>query len=241
MCIHQVEEQKMNRAVAIIPIRSKSKGIPNKNIRTIAGKPLVNWTIEHCLASKKIDRVIVSTDSEVYADIARRAGAEVPFLRPYNISKDSSSTEVVMLHLDEYLRDEGYDYDMMVLAQATSPLRRPGLIDDCITRCESAGADSLLTVTLNESFFWRHGPTGMESTYDHINRPRRQDIRPEDILFRETGSLYVTARHILQKTKNRLGGKIEVMETSKLESFEIDDSEDWQIIEAILREKNTWR
>ena len=231
----------MTRAVALIPIRSKSKGIPNKNIREIAGKPLVTWTIEHCLASKKIDRVIVSTDSDAYADIARQAGAEVPFLRPDDISNDTSSTEVVMLHLEDYLSSKGYDYDAMVLAQATSPVRRPGLIDDCIARWETTGADSLLTVTLNESFFWRRGPSGMEATYDYMNRPRRQDIAPEDMLFRETGSLYVTARHILQTKRNRLSGKIEAMETSKLESLEIDDLDDWHIIEAILRGGITWR
>lgn len=110
----------MTRAVALIPIRAKSKGIPNKNIREIAGKPFVTWTIEHCLASEKI----VSTDSEAYADIARHAGAEVPFLRPDDISNDTSSTEVVMLHLDDCLSDEGYDYDAMVLA--TSSVRRAG-------------------------------------------------------------------------------------------------------------------
>jgi CMP-N,N'-diacetyllegionaminic acid synthase len=231
----------MTRAVAIIPIRSKSKGIPNKNIRAIAGKPLVTWTIEHCMASEKIDRVIVSTDSEAYADIARQAGAEVPFLRPDDISNDTSSTEVVMLHLEDYLSSKGYDYDAMVLAQATSPVRRPGLVDDCIARWETTGADSLLTVTLNESFFWRRGYSGIEATYDYMNRPRRQDIAPEDILFRETGSLYVTARHILQTKRNRLGGKIEVMETSKLESLEIDDLDDWHIIEAILNGENIWR
>jgi CMP-N,N'-diacetyllegionaminic acid synthase len=230
----------MTRAIALIPIRSKSKGIPNKNIREIAGKPLVAWTIEHCLASKKIDRVIVSTDSEAYAEIARASGAEVPFLRPDNIASDTSSTEAVMLHLDEYLDGEGYAYNAMVLAQATSPVRRRGLVDDCICKWEATGADSLLTVALNESFFWRRGASGMSATYDHVNRPRRQDIKPEDVLFRETGSLYVTSRHILKAMKNRLGGKIEALETSKLESFEIDDLEDWQIIEAVLRETKSW-
>lgn len=231
----------MTRVVALIPIRSKSKGIPNKNIREIAGKPLVTWTIEHCLASKKVDRVIVSTDSDAYADIARQAGAEVPFLRPDDISNDTSTTEVVMLHLEDYLSSKGYDYDAMVLAQATSPVRRPGLIDDCIARWETTGADSLLTVTLNESFFWRRGPSCMEATYDYMNRPRRQDIAPEEILFRETGSLYVTARQILQTKRNRLSGKIEAMETSKLESLEIDDLDDWHIIESILKGEIIWR
>lgn len=231
----------MTRVVALIPIRSKSKGIPDKNIREIAGKPLVAWTIEHCLASDRIDRVIVSTDSKDYAEIARQAGAEVPFLRPDDISSDTSSTEAVMLHLDAYLTDEGYDYDAMLLAQATSPVRRPGLATDCVSKWKETGADSLLTVTLNESFFWRRGSDGFEATYDHMKRPRRQDIAPEDTLFRETGSLYVTARDTLQTKRNRLGGKIEIMETSKLESFEIDDMADWVIVEAILRERKLWR
>ena len=230
----------MTKIIAIIPIRSQSKGITDKNIREIAGKPLVAWTIEHCLASTQIDRVIVSTDSEIYANVARHFGAEVPFLRPSDISTDTSSTEAVMLHLDAYLSAENYNFDAMLLAQATSPVRHPGLADECITRWKKTGADSLLTVNLNESFFWRRGPGGMEATYDHTNRPRRQDIQPADVLFRETGSIYVTARHILQNMKNRLGGKIEMMETSKLESFEIDDLDDWRIIEAILQENNTW-
>lgn len=231
----------MTRAVALIPIRSGSKGIPQKNIRNIAGKPLVAWTIEHCLAGEKIDRVIVSTDSEEYADIARQAGAEVPFLRPDSISSDTSSTEVVMLHLDKFLGDEGYDYDAMILAQATSPVRRPGLVDECVRRWEASGADSLLTVTLNESFFWRRAQVGLEATYDYMRRPRRQDVTQDDILFRETGSLYVTSRHLLQTERNRLGGTIEYVETSKLESFEVDDLDDWRIIEAILLEKKAWR
>ena len=231
----------MTKTVALVPVRSQSKGIPDKNIREIAGKPLVNWTIDHCLASDTVDRVIVSTDSEEYARIARQAGAEVPFLRPEDISSDTSSTESVMLHLDDYLREQGYDYDAMVLAQATSPIRRPGLIDSCVRRWAETSADSLLTVTLNESFFWRCSESGLEATYDYMNRPRRQDVATRDILYRETGSIYVTSRRILQATGNRLGGRIESFETSKLESFEIDDLEDWLIVESILAEINKWQ
>lgn len=224
----------MTRTVAIIPIRSGSKGIPHKNILPIAGKPLVEWTIAHLLACKRIDRTIVSTDSLEYAEICLKAGAEVPYIRPSHLADETTPTEAVMLDLDRYLAEEGYDYDLMVLAQATSPVRRKGLADACVARLEYTGADSLLTVTKNEAFYWRETAYGVEALYDHFNRPRRQDIAPEDIMFRETGSLYVTKRIILQSLKNRLGGRIERLETEKTESFEIDDLQDWKIVEAIL-------
>lgn len=224
----------MTRAVAIIPIRSGSKGILHKNIRPIAGKPLVEWTIAHLLACERIDRVIVSTDAPDYAELCRKAGAEVPYLRPDALAEDTTSTEAVMLDLDRYLTQEGYNYDLMVLAQATSPVRRAGMADACIARLEETGADSVLTVTKNEAFHWRETKDGVEALYDHLNRPRRQDIRPEDIMFRETGSLYVTKRTILQALENRLGGRIEKLETEKNEGFEIDDLQDWEIVEAIL-------
>ncbi|WJY20965.1 acylneuraminate cytidylyltransferase family protein [Fontisubflavum oceani] len=224
----------MTRAVAIIPIRSGSKGIPHKNIRPIAGRPLVEWTIAHLLSCERIDRVIVSTDSPDYAELCRKAGAEVPYLRPDALAEDTTSTEAVMLDLDRHLTQEGYNYDLMVLAQATSPVRRAGMADACIVRLEETGADSLLTVTKNEAFHWRKTNDGVKALYDHFNRPRRQDIRSEDIMFRETGSLYVTKRTILQTFENRLGGRIEKLETEKTESFEIDDLQDWQIVEAIL-------
>lgn len=224
----------MTRAVAIIPIRSGSKGIPHKNIRPIAGKPLVEWTIAHLLACERINRVIVSTDSPDYAELCRKAGAEVPYLRSDALAEDTTSTEAVMLDLDRYLIQQGYNYDLMVLAQATSPVRRAGMADACIERLEETGADSVLTVTRNEAFHWRETNDCVEALYDHLNRPRRQDIRTEDIMFRETGSLYVTKRTILQTLKNRLGGRIEKLETEKNESFEIDDWHDWQIVEALL-------
>jgi len=224
----------MTRAVAIIPIRSGSQGIPNKNVLPIAGKPLVEWTISHLLACNRIDRVIVSTDSRDYAKLCIELGAEVPYLRSAGLAADTTSTEAVMLDLDRHLTKEAYNYDLMVLAQATSPVRRAGLADTCIKLLEDTNADSVLTVTKNEAFYWRETEAGVTALYDHLKRPRRQDISPKDLTFRETGSLYVTKRAILQRLENRLGGHIEKLETEKIESFEIDDLQDWQIVEAIL-------
>lgn len=229
----------MTRVVAVIPIRSGSKGIPHKNILPIAGKPLVEWTISHLLACNRIDRVIVSTDSPEYANLCVQLGAEVPYLRSAELAEDTTSTEAVMLDLDRHLAKEDYSYDLMVLAQATSPVRRPGLADSCIELLEKTEADSVLTVAKDEAFYWRGSNAGVSALYDYLNRPRRQDILPKDFIFRETGSLYVTKRAILRRLKNRLGGYIEKLETEKIESFEIDDWQDWQIVEAIL-ENASW-
>lgn len=121
--------------LAIIPARSGSKSVPHKNIRPFAGKPLLAWSIEQALESRTIRRVIVSTDSEEYADIARAHGAEVPFLRPAKYAKDRSTDLEVFQHALRWMeRHEGYRPDLCVHLRPTAPVRRPGLIDEVVRR-----------------------------------------------------------------------------------------------------------
>ncbi len=124
------ETNLMSRIVAIIPARQGSKSIPHKNIRSIAGKPMLAYSIEHALASKYIQRVIVSTDSELYAGIARDFGAEVPFLRPEAISGDLSTDLEVFTHVLQWLQEnEGTVPDICVHLRPTHPVRNPADID----------------------------------------------------------------------------------------------------------------
>ena len=110
--------------LAIIPARGGSKGVPNKNIKDIAGKPLIAWTIEQAVSSKKIDRVIVSTDCSEIAKIAVKWGAQVPFMRPGELANDTAATEPSLMHAVDWLKEnEGYEADAVVLLQATSPFR----------------------------------------------------------------------------------------------------------------------
>ena len=140
----------MSRNVAVIPARGGSRGIPDKNIRDFAGKPLIAWTIEQACEAEKVDRVIVSTDSERIADIARDYGAEVPFLRPAEISASDTAIEPVMEHAYESLRqNEGYTADSLVLLFPTNPLRETHHIDNCIELFSSSETD--LVITVNES------------------------------------------------------------------------------------------
>jgi len=118
--------------IAIIPARSGSKGIPHKNIRLFAGKPLLVHSIEHALQSKSIGRVIVSTDNETYANIAQDAGAEVPFLRPQNIAGDRSTDLEVFQHAHQWLIQQGDSPKLYVHLRPTHPIRNPVDVDSMV-------------------------------------------------------------------------------------------------------------
>jgi len=221
--------------LAFIPARGKSKGLPRKNIKNIAGKPLIAWSIEQALASKEIDRVIVSTDCPEIAEIAKSYGADVPFLRPAEISGDEASTESAMLHCCEYLEKKGELPKLFILIQATSPVRKKNQLDEAIHYFNDNQFDSLLTVSKSHRFIWKNISAPVAS-YDYSNRPRRQDLLEQDYI--ETGSFYITKTDKLLETKNRLCGDIGLFEVSEDQSFEIDTQLDFIICEQILNLKN---
>lgn len=138
----------MSRIVCIIPARGGSKGIPKKNLYPVAGKPLIAWTIESALQSKKISRVIVSTDNEEIADVARTFGAEVPFMRPAELAEDLTPDLPVFQHALSELEKEGKHPEIIVQLWATSPFRNAADIDEAIALLEAnAEADSVRSVT----------------------------------------------------------------------------------------------
>jgi CMP-N,N'-diacetyllegionaminic acid synthase len=138
----------MPETIAIIPARGGSKGIPRKNIARLAGKPLVTYSIEYSLNCPLISRTIVSTDDSEIADVARRCGAEVPFLRPSELALDDTPDYPVFAHALEWLRkNEGYTPELVVHLRPTSPLRPPGLIEKAVAMMtQNAEADCLRTV-----------------------------------------------------------------------------------------------
>ncbi len=219
--------------VAFIPARGGSKGIPGKNIKEIAGKPLIVWSIEQAKNSKLVDKVIVSTDSEEIAEIAKENGAEVPFLRPKEISGDTASTESAMLHYCDWLEKNNESYDNLLLVQATSPIRAESRFDDAINYFKNNHLDSLLSVCPSHRFFWRDLENPVAS-YDFKNRPRRQDLKQSEISYMETGSFYITKIEELRKHKNRLCGKVGMFVTPEEESYEIDSLVDFKFCESIL-------
>jgi N-acylneuraminate cytidylyltransferase len=122
----------VNNVVALIPARSGSKGVPHKNIKSLGGHPLIEWSIKACLKSRLIDRIIVSTDSTEYADLSIKLGAEVPFLRPADIADDRSTDYEFVLHALDWFAANGGEPESLVHIRPTTPYRSPGLIDVAI-------------------------------------------------------------------------------------------------------------
>ena len=221
--------------LAIIPARGGSKGVPGKNIRPIAGLPLIAWSICQAREVVGIDHVVVSTDSEQIAEVALAYGAEVPFMRPSELAEDTTPTEPVMRHALDWYTAKGVNISTVILLQPTSPMRFPGSLNAALERFKSDSADSLLAVCENHHFFWRN-PARPEALYDFGNRPRRQDIGSADRWYRENGSIYITRSDAFRASNNRLSGKISMHVMREEEGWEIDSVADFLVVESLMQE-----
>lgn len=222
------------RYIAVIPARGGSKGLPGKNTKLLAGKPLIAWSIEQALECGTIDCVHVSTDDLEIADVARAHGADVPYLRPAELAQDTTSTEPVMTYALDWYQRAGRTFDAIVLLQPTSPLRFPGTVGAALEEFEANSSESLLGVCENHHFFWRNREDPV-ALYDYRNRPRRQDIRAEDRWYRENGSIYVTRTSALRRHSNRLCEPIHMHVMREEEGWEIDSLADFVVVEALMK------
>ena len=221
-----------NKILAIIPARGGSKGIPRKNIRLLAGKPLIAYSIEAAVKSRYIDRVIVSTEDEEITEISKKYGAEV-IERPMELATDTAPTEPVLEHVVKLLKEhEDYRTDIIVLLQPTSPLRNSNHIDEALDIFLNNDYDTLLSVCPSHAFIWKIGEAGAYPiNYDFKNRPRRQDKEPE---YKENGAIYITTYETLMRNQNRLGGKIGLYIMPEECSVEIDTAFDFYLCEHII-------
>ena len=225
--------------ISIIPARGGSKGVPGKNTRTLAGKPLIAWSIESSLSCGLISKTIVSTDDLCIADIAKRYGAEVPFMRPHELAKDETATEPVLKHTLEWLQNNGYSVNAFILMQPTSPFRKKNTISDAIKKFETQNLNSLLSVCKNNHFFWKN-VNKPQSLYDYRNRPRRQDIQEDERWYKETGSIYITRADAFMRQGNRLCEPIGIYVMDDEEGYEIDTVTDFCILESIMSKSNLY-
>lgn len=227
----------MNRYVALIPARGDSKSIPLKNIKPIAGKPLIFWTIEAALNCSKIDRVYLSTDSAEISRVAEQIENErfEVIGRSSGTATDTASTESVMLEFSNV-----HDFKNIILIQATSPLLTSGDLTRAIEIYEQKKADSLLSLVEQKRFIWQECEYGFVAplNYDPIQRPRRQDF---DGHLAENGAFYITSKEALEKTKCRISGNMAYYKMPDETYFELDEPSDWNIIEQLLsnRRKST--
>lgn len=212
--------------VALVPLRGGSKSIPLKNIRPIAGKPLCLWVLEASIESGVFDSVAVSTDDDRIADVVRAHLPSVKIImRPAELSTDTASTESVMLHAAAQL-----PFDILCTIQATSPLTVPEDFRIAYEKFVEDRADSLLTAVRIKRFLWAE--SGSAINYDPARRPMRQAFKGT---LMENGAFYFTKRDLLERTGCRLGGRVQIYEMKAETSTELDDPEDWKIIESHLR------
>ncbi len=221
------------KVLAIIPARGGSKGIPRKNIRLLAGKPLIAYSIEQSRQARQVNRTIVSTDDDEIAEVARQYGAEV-VMRPPELATDTASSESVLLHVLSFLEQkDGYVPSLIVFLQPTSPLRQPDDIDKAINRLIKDRSDSLLSLTESREFIWEKTEKGFSSlTFDYNDRKRHQELRP---IYYENGSIYVFKPEVIEKYGNRLGGKISVYLMKPWQRADIDDYDSLEWCEWLFR------
>lgn len=215
--------------IAFIPVRGGSKSIPLKNIKLLAGKPLVYWTAKAANDAKCIDEVIIATDSKEIKLAVESLGLQKVSIydRDPKNAQDASSTESVML---EYINNQKLlDEDYFFLIQATSPLLESKHIDGMYNQLLTQKADSVLSCVRNKRFFWSED--GKSLNYNYRSRPRRQDFVG---LMMENGACYINSVRNIKKDQNRLSGKIAVYEMPEYTAVEIDEPDDFLIIEKLM-------
>lgn len=221
--------------LAIIPARGGSKGIPGKNIKPLAGKPLIAHTIEASLKSKYITRTVVSTEDGRIKEAALAFGAEVVD-RPAELAQDVTKTAPVLLQVLDELEKTGYKPDITVLLQCTCPLRDEKQIDEAFelffnSDCDSVFAARPMGVT---HALWRRNLDGTyEGLYDYRHRPRRQDTDLHLPLYCETGATYIIRTDVLKEVKDFIGKKPEVYLNGAI--GDIDALSDFEYAEKALK------
>ena len=224
----------MKTTVAIIPARGGSKGIPRKNLVGVCGKPLIAWSIRQAINARNIDSVWVTSDDEEILKVADAYGADT-IQRPIEISGDQATSESAWMHALEVIEGRGVSVDLVVAMQATSPIREPSDLDGGVLAMREQGYDSLLSVTEVEDFFtWRIGDDGgAESVnYDYRERKVRQQIEKR---YLENGSFYAFRPQQLWSENNRLGGRIGMFVMERHKMFQIDNPEDVELCEVVMR------
>jgi CMP-N,N'-diacetyllegionaminic acid synthase len=217
--------------IAIIPARGGSKGVPRKNLRLLAGKPLVAHSIEDAQEAISVDRVYVSTDDPDIADVSLKYGAEV-IIRPDHLANDTASSESSLIHALQYIEQTGLFPDLLVFLQCTSPFRTGHDIDQAVETLHATKADSVLSVAPSHKFLWKlENGAPKALNYDYKNRPRRQDMEPQYV---ENGSIYIFKPWVLKQYSNRLGGNISLYPMAESSGIEIDSEIDFELVEFFI-------
>lgn len=232
----------MSKTLAIIPARGGSKGVPRKNIRPVCGKPLIAYTIETALlAGDLFHRVIVSTDDEEIADVARRYGAQVPFLRPTDLADDNASMVPVLQHAVRFIeKQDDAQFNWVCLLQPTEPFRTVEDIEGALRLGEAGDCDSVISVVQVFSvhpILMKRIESGRLLSYcvDEPEGTRRQDYYPP--AYMRNGAIYLTRRDVLMDRGSIWGNVICPYIMPPERSVGVDSELDLKLVECLMREK----
>lgn len=224
------------KVLAIISARGGSKGIPGKNIKPLCGKPLLAWTIEAALQAQSIDRVVVSTEDEEIASVAKQFGAEVPFMRPLALAQDDTPGIEPVLHAIEQL--PGYDW--VLLLQPTSPLRSVEDIEAIIQFCREEGSPAAVSITeVSKHPFWMYQLDDQNHLQPLIlSRPeitRRQDLPS---VYALNGAIYLARTDWLIRNQGFIGPETLGYVMPGTRSVDLDTAQDWRWVEFLIEQAN---
>jgi N-acylneuraminate cytidylyltransferase len=226
------------KATAFIFARGGSKGLPGKNIRTLGGKPLIAHSIEHALAVKRIERVIVSTDSEEIATVAGRHGAEVPFIRPAELARDDSPEWDAWRHALNYvMRTDGKLPETMVSVPTTAPLRLPIDIENCLDEYEKGNADMVITVTeAHRSPYFNMVKANDDGTVGLVITPQSAVSRRQDApaVYDIATVAYVARPEFVMTHNSAFEGRVRAVRVPPGRAIDIDTLLDFQIASCLL-------
>lgn len=231
------------KIIAVVPARAGSKGIRNKNLLKISGKPLVCYPIKAALQTKYIDFVFCSTDSPMISKIARSMGADVSYLRGKKLASDKAKSTDVLLDAINFFEKSGQFFDYIIMVEPTSPLTENFDLDNAIEKLHENRAkfDSIISVAKSLSghpqFTFTLSKTGRVNPI--AEKPwiftRRQDLKP---YFFQTGTFYISKVEALKRHNSFVTDKTMGIEVQKRKSFEIDDYTDFVIIQALSKARN---
>ena len=227
---------KDKKFLAIIPARGGSKGVPRKNIRDLAGKPLIAWTIAEAKKSRCLDWCVVSTEDAEIKKVAEKFGGEVPFLRPLGLAQDGTASIDVVLDVIQRLPD----YDFVVLLQPTSPLRTVEDIDGAIAFCFDHGAESCVSITETEhSPYWMYRLDGMQKMLPLLELPKEEGYQRQKLpkVYRLNGAVYVNRVDVLQERRRFVDRDTIGYVMPQSRSCDIDSLHDFEIAEMLMKKR----
>lgn len=227
------------KQIAVIPARSGSKGLPDKNIKLLQHKPLLAYSIEAALKSKVFDCVHVSTDSEEYAEIARMYGADVPFLRSDELSSDTATTWDAMRFVLQKYNQVGFHFDALTVLQPTSPLRTSKDIQEAQVIFRNKTAESVISVCeVEHSPLWSNILPPDQCLSGFIREEAGIPRQKLDTYYRINGAIYIVKTELLMEHSNIYGEKSFAYIMKKEHSIDIDDSFDFKMAEILMAENN---